>query len=141
MCAIDIAWHRGDQRTFNFGVSVSSDGTNFVNVLTSKSSGSTRNLEHYTVSGSEFPAKYVRITVNGNTENRWASIAEVRILSKPYSTEDPTAECVDSNIVGVRASGYDGSNVPRNTLDKNLNTRWSDYGIGKWIQYELEPGQ
>ncbi len=82
VCAIDIAWHRGDERTFNFVVSVSSDGTNFVNVLTSKSSGATRNMEHYLVSGSDLPAKYVRITVNGNTENRYASIAEVKIQSK-----------------------------------------------------------
>jgi hypothetical protein len=88
VCAIDIAWHRGDERTFNFVVSVSSDGTNFVNVLTSKSSGDTRNLEHYPVSGSELPAKYVRITVNGNTENRWASITEVRILSAQPSSSN-----------------------------------------------------
>ena len=88
VCSIDIAWHRGDERTFNFVVSVSSDGTNFKNVLTAKSSGATRNLEHYLVSGSTVDAKYVRITVNGNSENRYASIAEVKIQSQSTPPSD-----------------------------------------------------
>ena len=48
-------------------------------------------------------------------------------------TADTTAGCSESSIVGVRASGYEG-NPPQNTLDKNFNTRWGDYGVGKWIQ-------
>ena len=56
-------------------------------------------------------------------------------------TPDPTAGCGESKIIGVRASGSDGANVPQNTLDKNFNTRWGDHGIGKWVQYELEPGK
>ena len=138
-CAIDIAWHRGDPRVYDFAVSVSSDGSNFAKVLSSKSSGKTNSYEHYVIPNSILPAKYVRITVNGNTENLWAGITEVRILSKSYSTV-PTAGCSESSIVGVRASGYEG-NPPQNTLDKNFNTRWGDYGVGKWIQYEIEPNK
>jgi hypothetical protein len=81
-CAIDIAWHRGIERTFDFTVSVSNDGSNFVKVFSSKSSGNTNSLERYVIPDSTLQAKYVRITVNGNTENLWASIAEVRILSQ-----------------------------------------------------------
>jgi len=36
----------------------------------------------------------------------------------------------------VTASGDDG-NVPGNTLDGNLSTRWSDEGDGVWIRYDL----
>ncbi len=32
-------------------------------------------------------AKYIRVTVNGNTENDWASISEIRAFSKPSSTD------------------------------------------------------
>src|SRR5213592_3119340 len=39
-------------------------------------------------------------------------------------------------VVSVSASANDG-NVPQNTLDNNLATRWSASGDGQWIQYDL----
>src|SRR5438046_2946251 len=36
----------------------------------------------------------------------------------------------------VVASANDG-NVPQNTLDKSLATRWSAQGDGQWIRYDL----
>jgi hypothetical protein len=36
----------------------------------------------------------------------------------------------------VIASSNDG-NVPQNTLDNNLSTRWSASGAGQWIKYDL----
>lgn len=38
--------------------------------------------------------------------------------------------------VSVSASSDDG-NVPVNTIDNNLNTRWSADGDGQWIEYDL----
>src|SRR2546427_557752 len=38
--------------------------------------------------------------------------------------------------VSVVASANDG-NIPQNTLDNNLATRWSAYGDGQWIRYDL----
>jgi hypothetical protein len=39
-------------------------------------------------------------------------------------------------VTGVSASGDDG-NVPANTLDNDLGTRWSAEGDGVWIRYDL----
>ncbi len=39
-------------------------------------------------------------------------------------------------VAGVTASAHDG-NVPANTLDGNLATRWSAQGDGAWIQFDL----
>ena len=39
-------------------------------------------------------------------------------------------------VLGITASGDDG-NVPRNAIDNDPNTRWTDIGIGKWIQLDL----
>ena len=36
----------------------------------------------------------------------------------------------------IAANGDDG-NVPANTIDNNLNTRWSNFGIGSWIRADL----
>jgi hypothetical protein len=39
-------------------------------------------------------------------------------------------------VVAVSASSHDG-NGPENTLDGDLNTRWSARGVGEWIQFDL----
>ncbi|MGH9984857.1 MAG: discoidin domain-containing protein, partial [Nitrososphaeraceae archaeon] len=79
LCSVDIAWYRGNARENNFVILVSDDGISFTNKFSSRSSGSTTSLEKYTLpAGTE--ARYVRITVNGNTENNWASITEIGIF-------------------------------------------------------------
>ncbi|MDQ4073669.1 MAG: discoidin domain-containing protein, partial [Thermoproteota archaeon] len=87
ICAIDMSWHRGNVRTSDFSVSVSENGTNYVNLFSATSSGKTNLYERYLIQNSSPQAKYVRVTVNGNTENNWAAITEFRVLSKPVSTE------------------------------------------------------
>jgi hypothetical protein len=37
----------------------------------------------------------------------------------------------------LAASGHDGDRVPENTLDNNLNTRWSNPGIGSYVAFRL----
>src|SRR2546421_129523 len=74
ICSVDIAWYRGNLRVNNFVISVSSDGTSFTNVFTGKSSGTSLSAETYSIS-----ARFVRVTVNGNTENNWASITELSV--------------------------------------------------------------
>lgn len=51
-------------------------------------SGTTNGFERY-----EFPdttARYVKITVNGNTLNDWASILEISVFGDPNITPTPT---------------------------------------------------
>lgn len=75
VCNADIGWHQGDARVSDFTVSVSTDGAVFKNIFSGMSSGTTLSQEKY-----EFPdsvARYLRITVNGNSDNNWASITEV----------------------------------------------------------------
>jgi hypothetical protein len=74
ICSVDIAWYLGNQRQNNFVISVSSDGTTFNNIFTGTSSGNTLSPENYDFS--DVNARYVKITVNGNTQNQWASITE-----------------------------------------------------------------
>src|SRR5437899_1792040 len=78
ICSVDIAWYRGNLRVNNFVISVSSDGTSFTNVFTGKSSGTTLFAEKYTLPTS-VTTRFVRVTVNGNTENQWASITGLSI--------------------------------------------------------------
>lgn len=55
-------------------------------------------------------------------------------LTNVTNTTPPTL--AGDGEITVSASGHDG-NVPENTLDKNLSTRWSAQGDGAWISYGL----
>jgi hypothetical protein len=77
ICNVDIAWYQGNVRTNDFEVSVSDDNLLFKPVFAGTSSGTTLQPERY-----EFPdtvALYLRITVNGNSLNNWASITELDV--------------------------------------------------------------
>ena len=60
----------------------------------------------------------------------------------PGSNEATAIPVVQPSVVlevppgGVTASTHDG-NLPANTVDNNLATRWSASGDGQWIQYDL----
>lgn len=113
---VAIAWHRGHRRRATFDLALSPDAEHWTIVYRGRTSGRTQRLEAYT-----FPpvaAHFVRITGYGNTENAWNSITEVVF---------PT----------IVASGYETPNVPANTRDGQLSTRWSAEGAGAWIQYDL----
>ncbi|MGB8163073.1 MAG: discoidin domain-containing protein, partial [Nitrososphaeraceae archaeon] len=77
ICSVKIAWYKGNERQNNFVISTSTDGIKFSNILSSKSSGSTLNFEKYDIADTN--ARYIRITVNGNTQNSYASITEISI--------------------------------------------------------------
>ena len=129
LCSVDIAWYKGDARTYNFVISVSNNGQTFRDLVSGKSTGTTAMPERYNIPDTS--ARYVRVTVHGNSDNGVATIFELSINGR---------ECSIPQISGVRAIGNDG-NVPQNTLDNNLNTRWSNLGFPSWIQYDLGESQ
>jgi hypothetical protein len=143
ICSVDIAWYRGNPRQNSFTISVSDDGISFTNIFSDKSSGTTSSFEKYNMPiGIE--ARFVRITVNGNTENNWASITEIAVNGFAGTTSppppSPPGTCQKLPIGNVVASGSETGNPPSNAIDNNLNTRWSNLGVGSWIQADLERG-
>jgi len=91
ICSVDIAWYKGNQRINNFVIAVSSDGTSYTNVYSGKNSGTTIASEQY--SFSETVARYVRITVNGNTQTLWTSITEIGV-----NGHEPIKDTIDPAI-------------------------------------------
>ncbi|MGI0043893.1 MAG: discoidin domain-containing protein, partial [Nitrososphaeraceae archaeon] len=89
ICSVDIAWYRGDMRQNDFTVSVSDDGSTFKNVFEGRSNGTATGFEKYNLpSGPE--GKFVRIIVNGNSENSWASITEIALFGAKSGSEPPS---------------------------------------------------
>jgi hypothetical protein len=77
VCSVGIAWYKGTERTSNFTIGISTDGSTFTTVYSGKSSGKSEAIEQTAITATE--ARYVRITVNGNTESDWASIDELSV--------------------------------------------------------------
>jgi hypothetical protein len=77
ICDIKIAWYKGTERQNNFIISNSTDGIKFTNIFSGKSSGTTLNFEKYNMT--DVNGRFIRITVNGNTQNSYAGINEISV--------------------------------------------------------------
>ena len=104
-----------------------------------KSSGTTTDFEKYDFKDTN--ARYVRITVTGNTQSDWVSISEISVFGAAITSPPPpppSSDC-DSNlpVSAVTASGSESPNIPSNAIDNNIATRWSNQGVGSWIQLDL----
>ena len=117
VCYVDIAWYNGNERRYTFVISVSIDGTTFSNVLSTTSSGTTSSSERYNFA--DVNARFVRVTVNGNTQNDYAAITEIDVYAftptttppPPPPTNQPPAanagidQTVNEGTTGVTLSG------------------------------------
>src|SRR5947209_8396707 len=120
ICSVDIAWYRGNLRVNNFVISVSSDGTSFTNVFTGKSSGTTLSAEKYNLPTS-VTTRFVRVTVNGNTENQWASITELNVDG--FSNNNlPTAD--NKSINSNTANPVTITLITTNQTPKYINVKY-----------------
>lgn len=77
ICSVDIAWYKGNERQNNFVISASNDGISFSRLFSNQSTGTTQSSEKYNVSDTN--ARYIRVTVNGNTQNSYATISEISV--------------------------------------------------------------
>jgi hypothetical protein len=112
---------------------VNNDGKSYKTVLSTKSSGSTLSLETYVFPDKQ--ARYIRITENGNAQNNYASISEIRV--QVSSSDQSQNQCVDAYAQNVETSGSQAGFPGSNVLDDNLNTRWSNSDVGSWVQLDL----
>jgi hypothetical protein len=134
ICAVNIAWYKGDTRESNFVISTSTDGSSYKNVLSTKSSGNTLSFDKYVIPNTA--ARFVKIVVNGNTQNDYASITEVK-LQTTTSSQPQQTECSTTAITGIKRSGSQSGFPSTNIKDGNLETRWSNNGKGSWIQPDI----
>ncbi|MFY0563434.1 discoidin domain-containing protein [Archangium lansingense] len=106
LTALDIAWYQGSSRASKFVIATSTDGSTFTQVFSGSSSGKSASFERYTFPATN--ARYVRVTVNGNTSNTWASIAEMAAITgttTPTPTPEPTPTPTPTPTPGADAFG------------------------------------
>ncbi len=80
---VGIVWYKADQREYNFEISVSNTTqlSDFIRLFNGKSNAESIDVE-------DILGRYVRITINGNTDGKassteWASIIELWLNTKP----------------------------------------------------------
>ncbi|MGH9976221.1 MAG: discoidin domain-containing protein, partial [Nitrososphaeraceae archaeon] len=113
ICSVDVNWYRGDMRQNNFIISVSNDSTTFSNKFSGTSNLGTTAEKYSLPAGTE--GRYVRITVNGNSENEWASITELEV----YGLEQAS-----SGSIIIKKQTAPGSNtwIPYKSLGGNIQS-------------------
>ncbi|MDY7227287.1 metallophosphoesterase [Hyalangium rubrum] len=84
-----VAWHEGNTRQNHFVISTSEDGATFTQAYAGDSA-LTKEAQTYAFTP-ERRARYVRVTVNGNTVNTWASITEARACGVPTPADSGPA--------------------------------------------------
>ena len=77
-------------------------------------------------------AKQEKVVLRLNGKNYPLDAFEVKLIDTPVPPESQPAE-----PVAVSATSYQTPNVPENTLDGDLTTRWSAQGKGEAIVYDL----
>lgn len=77
---VAIAWHDGDNRSFDFRIQLSTDGITWTNTTTFDSSGDTTGPELYDLP-STVPTRYIRLTGYGIDTNDWTSITELDLFA------------------------------------------------------------
>ena len=113
------------------------------------SSGTTTSPERYTLpTGTE--GRYIRITVNGNTQNEWASITEISVLGQTGSSStnrQPTADSKSvttstNTPVDITLSGNDPDNDPItfNIVDQPLHGQPSSISSQNVVKYTPAAG-
>ena len=129
VCSVEVQWYKGDQRHNNFVISASKDGSSFKDIVDSTSKKSTSSTDLV-----DLKARFIKITVNGNTQNNYASIAEVKINAIPSKNDVPVKQaggrsisndCSDEvKVSEATAFGHYRNYVPSNAIDNNPNSRW-----------------
>lgn len=118
ICSVDIAWYKGNQRQTNFVVSTSLDGVAFTDKLTGKSSGTTLDPEKY-----GFPltdTRYIKVTVNGNTQNNYASITELHVFNS-------TPSSLNQYLDGLPPTATTGKGLQEKYV---FVKKWGSFGTG-----------
>jgi hypothetical protein len=130
ICSVGIAWFSGNQRQYHFVIATSTDGTTFTNKFSGDSSGTTSNSEKYTFASTN--ARYVRVTVNGNTQNSYASMYELDVFGSTVSNVDkfgikklyPTKSAGEQWFIDMDNPLGDSRFNPQNTITKNPDGSW-----------------
>ena len=120
ICSLGIAWYKGDARHYNFDISVSKDGNTYTNVFSGTSSGQTSQMEINNFQ--DIDGRYVKVTVNGNSENEWASITEMKVDGLVNSPSSSSSSATGQPSASPSSGSPSSSPLQISSSTNNTNT-------------------
>ena len=144
--AVSIAFYAGDQRLSYLDINLSGDSTNWAQVFTGQSGGTTTNLQRFDCINRW--ARYVRIVGHGNSQGSgWNSYTEVRVhtatnaapLAQPDSGSTRAGVPLD---IPVLANDQDPDNGPQALFLVSLGApaHGTATTSGGGVRYQPSPG-
>ncbi|CAN5439202.1 hypothetical protein BH18THE1_BH18THE1_01810 [soil metagenome] len=80
LCTVEIAWNKGNERTYEFTIAIANDGKTFTDVFNGKSAGNTQSYEKYNIDNSTPDVKSIKLSFTGSSsKSGWVSIKEVKL--------------------------------------------------------------
>ncbi|WP_433074816.1 discoidin domain-containing protein [Dactylosporangium sp. CA-052675] len=138
LCAVRVAWFRGDERWNDYTVYTSADGVSYRNVNAGRSTGTTRAAETYAFTPHQ--ARFVRIAFWQNAEQHlWASITEAAVLGLDapagsnvvVAVGDISQTCVAATCPAARTAALSAQIDPARILalgdQQNGNDTYEDF--------------
>ena len=135
ICDIDISWYKGDQRKVNFTISTSADGEIFSNLFSETSSGLTDGPEKFDIP--DIKTRFLKITINDNSVNDWSSISEIDINNPRVPGSPSPCSPLNIPVDHISSIGSSLNTTQGNSVDNDLSTKWSNLGLGSWLQFDL----
>lgn len=119
-----VAVWKPNERSTNYSLEVSSNGSRWTSIFDGASSGAT--YDKYDVNDK---IRYVKINTNGTSQGAWASILELEVWN---GTAQPTGGA-GGTITPVSVSADqtpEPENVAENVFDGSTDTKWACQGTG-----------
>jgi hypothetical protein len=154
---ITTHFYDGDSRTYTYYIDASTDGSTWTTVVATKT-GNNIVTDTFT----QVTARYVRITITGNTANNAAHIEEIKIFqspntqlpaSTPTTTPSPSPTLPPSqtstpndiallSVVSATASSSSSAYPPSKAIDgiESTSNYWGTYasmGLPQWLKLDL----
>lgn len=139
---LDLAWFRGEQRTTQYSVDISTDNITWTEVVAQRDSlqtSSANTFENNDIEDSQ--AQYLRITGNGNSQNIFTSLSEIVIngcdpssnggvtTSSSSSTSSSTSSTSSSSSSGSTTSSSSSGGVASSSSSGSVASSSSSGGI------------
>lgn len=121
---ISISWFNSNSRAYKYKIFVSTDGTNYVEVV-----DRSKNTQVGTVQDSlhNKKARYIKLDITGSSNGGNASIYEISLNSstdnEPVETEDNIA--LKKTVAATSEVSKDKKGLAANAVDGDVSTRWS----------------
>jgi hypothetical protein len=124
---ITTHFYDGDSRTYTYYIQASTDGSNWNTIVPTKTGNSI-----VTDTFTQTTAKYVKITITGNTANLAAHIIEIEIYQSTTSTTTPTP--TPSPTLNPAPPSTNLAPIPNAWGFYDSNGGYVNYGPNSWVQ-------